>query len=176
MSKVIVPLGLVLFTILKVADGSRQYTRGWLQSLVGIAVAWGAKVGGLVSVRVGGGGAVNVGNPVSVGSNKSTVGDGSGVFVGAKVSVRLSVGGGAVFVGAAVCVCATEVDTLAATVFSRFSVLIVGAVGAAAQPLTSKTRRTTEAILTRRNYPLVTTILSLKWVPRFSRFVMLCSK
>jgi len=105
---------------------------------------------------------VSVGATVSVGRNKSTVGDGSGVFVGAKVSVGLSVGGGNVFVGTAACVCATAVDAMTTTVFSRSSGLIAGAVGAAPQALASKTSRTTEPILTRRNYPLLTTILSLK--------------
>jgi hypothetical protein len=114
---------------------------------------------------VDGGSAVNVGNGVSVGRNKSTVGDGSGVLVGAKVSVGISVGGGNVFVGTAACVCTTTVDTLATTVFSRSSGLIVGAVGAALQALASKTSRRTEPILTRRNHPLLMTSLSLKMYP-----------
>ena len=105
---------------------------------------------------------MSVGDTVSVGRNKSSVDDGSGVWVGAKVRVGLSVGGGNVFVGTAACVCATAVDALAATVFSRSSELIAGVVGAAPQALASKTSRTTEPILTRRNYPLLTTILSLE--------------
>lgn len=152
-SKVIVPRGFVSFTILKVALGPCQYASGWLQSFVGAAVAWGAKVGTLVGVSVAGVSSVNVGNAVSVGGNKSTVGDGSGVFVGVKVPVGLSVGGGNVFVGAAVWVCATAVDTLTATVFSTSSGLMVGAVGAAPQALASKSSRTTGTILTRRNDP-----------------------
>jgi hypothetical protein len=114
---------------------------------------------------VDGGSAVNVGNAVSVGRNKSTVGDGSGVFVRVKVPVGISVGGGNVFVGTAARVCATAVDAMTTTVFSRSSWLIAGAVGAAPQALASKTSKTTEPILTRRNYPLLTTILSLKMYP-----------
>jgi len=165
MSKVILPWGFVSFTTLKVAVAACHNTRGRLQSFVGVAVAWGAKVGILVGVRVDGGSAVNVGNGVLVGRNKSTVGDGAGVLVGAKVSVGISVGGGNVFVRMAACVCTTTVDTLATTVFSRSSGLIVGAVGAALQALANKTSRRTEPILTRRNHPLLMTSLSVKMYP-----------
>ena len=112
-SRMIFPFGCVSFTMLKVAVGTIQEVIKWLQSVLALEAAVGAKVGISVDARV----ASSVGI-VSVGARvESRDGMDSSVFVGTGVSVGISVGGTWVLVGSTACVNATCVKAEAWAVF-----------------------------------------------------------
>ena len=91
-------MGFVSFTMLKFAVGTIQEVIRWLQSLLVLEVKDGAKVGKSVGAKVG---KLICAIGVGLRDRSDVVGIGSKVFVGAGVSVEISVGGTRVFVGSA---------------------------------------------------------------------------
>ena len=79
----------------------------------------------------------------------SSVGNGSGVFVGKSVWVGISVGGNGVAVGMAAWVCAIIVDAAETAVFCTSTALMVGT-GSAAHALRIKASMTTDEKMTNR--------------------------